>query len=193
MSLKKYEAKIKQMGISELGWNCITKKLYDEKDKLRGDQLKEWEKKNWRRKAEFNNSGDVIIPERWIKSMIINACKKGRFKPHFATRKNETYTFYVGSFWIKNIGGAVCKKSKLEEYGRFESGQGKKKTGTKRWVISPIVKKWNGTFEIRDLGARMKIEELREILDYGGLYCGIGEDRKRNFGRFEVVYLKEVK
>lgn len=39
---------------------------------------------------------------------------------------------------------------------------------------------------------RMKIDELKELLSYGGWFIGLGDQRPMGFGRFEVVSVKEL-
>lgn len=188
--MKKYEIEIK--GIQPIIWNVLKRELQQEIKELKKNQLSEWEEnpRNWKRKAEFNEKGEVVIPERWIKGSLIESCKKNRLIPHFATRKNETYTSYVQSFMVFN-GHKVCDKNDLEEYGAFVGAQGKN-SSTKVWRVRPILKKWGATFTLIDPAGRMKETELKTILEYAGLMIGIGDNRINNFGRFELKKIKEV-
>ena len=90
MNVVRYEIQIK--GICPLIWNRMKKEIEDEKNKLKKNELKEWEEKNWMKKAEFDENGNVVIPPAWLISMLINACKQTGLVPHYATKKNETYT-----------------------------------------------------------------------------------------------------
>lgn len=189
--MKKY--KIEIVGCQPVIWNVMKRELELEKKELKKDQLSEWEedKKNWCRKAEFDKAGNVIIPDRWFKNAMIESCKKNRIIPHFATRKNETYTNYVTSFMVFNRGGALCKRKDLDMFGAFVGAQGKN-SSTKVWRVRPMVEKWSANFEIVDPAARMKADELEEIITYAGMMIGIGDNRINNFGRFEVKKIVEV-
>lgn len=188
---KAYTVSIK--GLNSIIFNVMKRELDEEKRKLKKNELEEWELKNWRRKAEFNDKGDVIIPERWINSLLISACKKTRIVPYFENKKNATYTDYVSSFMILNIGKPLGKEKDLKEYGCYMSSQGKSQMGGKVWRIRPMVSNWEGTFKIIDPAGRMRISELETLFSYGGMFIGLGDSRKMNLGRFEVVKILEVK
>lgn len=130
--MKKYNITI--TGTSPIIWNIMKRELEDEKERLKKNELKEWETnpKNWKRKAEFDTQGNAIIPSRWIKSCMINSCKKNRIVPNFATKKNETYTNYVQSFMIFNVGKPVCSPKEFEEFGEYVGSQGKNSSGKVR-------------------------------------------------------------
>ena len=54
--MKKYMVRIK--GIQPVIWNVMKREIEEEKEKLKKNQLKEWEKerKNWIRKAEIDKN-----------------------------------------------------------------------------------------------------------------------------------------
>ena len=191
--MKKYKITIRGINVPII-WNVMKKELQDELKELKKDEMGEWEvdKKNWSRKAEFNENGEVIIPERWFKSAIVDSCKKNRIVPHYATRKNATYTDYIRSFMIFNIGKCVCKQDELEEYGAFVGAQGMN-SNTKIWRVRPMISQWEATFEIVDAAERIKISELKDIIEFAGMMIGLGDNRINNFGRFELISLVEVK
>ena len=188
-SIKRYEVEIEGDAVV---WNVMKRELEEERKGIKKDQLVEWEEENWRRKAEFNSKGEVIIPTRWLHSTLINACMKTRIVPHFATTKTNTYTNYVGAFRIENNGSPVCKEKDLEPFGCYEPAQGKK-GGGKVWRVRPMKRGWKTKFIVTDPEGRMLKKELQTLLDYAGLYIGIGDARVRQFGRFEVKSIKEVK
>lgn len=190
--MKKYEVEIK--GIQPIIWNVLKKEIEDEKKQLKSNELGEWEEKreNWMKKAEYNNKGELVIPERWIKGAMITSCKKNRIVPHFATRKNETYTSYVESFMIVNKKEYAYNKSKIVAFSSFVGAQGKN-SSTKVWRCRPMLKEWKSSYEILDPIGRMDIKELQQILEFAGLMIGIGDNRINNFGRFETTKITEVK
>ena len=188
--IKKYEIKIK--GTTPVLWNRMKKEIEDEKKKLKKNELTEWEEENWMKKGEFNN-GNAIIPSEWLKSMLLNACKQTRMVPHFATSKKETYTRYMQSVLIPPKPPIeVAKKTKLVAHGGFYPGQGKSSRGGKVWRVFPRLNNWEAKFELVDPFGRMKKEELKELLEYGGYFIGIGDQRTMNFGRFDIDYIKSA-
>lgn len=187
--MKKYEISIK--GTSPLIWNVQKKELQDELSKLKKNELAEWDEKNWRRRAAMDEKGNVIVPGNWFKQALIGACKKTRMVPHYATRKNETYTYYVTSFMVDTISEPLCKPDDLQDFGTFVGAQGSN-SNTKVWRTRPMLKNWSVTFQIIDAGGRMTKDELKTLIEYVGLFGGLGDNRINNYGRFELVKLKEV-
>jgi hypothetical protein len=168
----------------------MRKEVEDEKKKLKKNEILEWEETNWIKKAEVNN-GNALLPKEWVMSMLINACKQTRMIPHYATKKNETYTRYVQSCIIQDT-SPLGKSKELKEYGKYLPSQGAK-GGGKVWRVRPMLDKWDTTFTFVDPFGRMKRDELKELLEYGGMFIGIGDSRNQGFGRFIVDSVKEVK
>lgn len=187
MKTKKFEIKIRS--ISPLLFNTRQRDLDLEIKKLKKDQLEEWEQNNWRRKAELNSNGDVVLPARWFRAAFIEGCKFTKIVPHFATSKRQTYTKYASSM-LFNEGTFRCKPSKLKDYGAFVGAQGAN-SSTKVWRIRPMIDEWETTFEIIDTGNRMLLDELKQIIGDTGMVLGVGDGRSLGFGRFEVVSITE--
>ena len=188
--MKKYEIEI--IGNSPYVWHTMTKELYDEIGKLKKDEFSEWDNNNWRRWATTDNKLNVIITPSGFKQAIINACKRTRIVPHFATSKKETYTFYAQNFMVFTISKPVCKVSELEPYGCFVGAQGKN-SDTKVWRTRPLFKNWKVTYSLIDPMGRMKIDELKQLVEWVGLMGGLGDNRINNFGRFDIKSIREVK
>ena len=179
-------------GIKPLISNVRKRELDAEMAALKKDELAEWEEneKNWQRKAEADENGMAIIPGRWIRKMLVEACKKTGMVPHFATSKKQTYTAYVSSFLVNSVGDPLCAVDKLECYGTYVGAQGAN-SKTKVWKNRPQVSRWRGIFEIIDPLGRMKKSELEELMNYGGYILGIGDARALSYGRFETIKIKE--
>ncbi len=189
--MKKYEIKLKSN--TPIVWDRMKKEIEEEKKKLKKDQLSEYEEKNWLKKAELNN-GNAIIPPEWIKSMLINACKQTRMIPHYATKKNESYTRYMQGVLLQMKEPiVVCKKEELDQLGGYYPAQPQKLNSGKIWKVFPYRKDWGIKFELVDPFGRMRKEELKELLDYGGMFIGIGSQRTMNYGRFDVESVREIK
>jgi len=187
--MKKYKLKIK--GIHPIIWNVMKKEIEVEKKEIKHNELSDWEEANWRKKAEYDETGKVIIPDRWMKSNLIDSCKRTRLIPNFSTSKKETYTQYCQSFMIFNK-KSICTEKQLEYYGAYVGAQGKN-SNTKVWRVRPMLKKWNAEFDIVDPAGRMTLKELRTLVEYGGMFIGLGDNRINNFGRFDIISLEESK
>lgn len=187
--MKKYKVKIK--GVAPLVWNRIKRENELEKKELKKDQLNEWEENNWRQKAEYDKKGILIVPREWIHSALIRACQKTALVPNYATKKNRTYTDYMTSCEVMNTKSPGTKKQ-LVDHGEYVAAQGKK-GGGKVWRIWPVLKEWKTEFEFWDVGGRMLEKEIKELLKYAGMFCGLGDLRYKRFGRFELVSIQEMK
>ena len=189
--MKTYEIKIK--GITPLVWNRQKMELRDMIKKLKKDELEDNELKNWKMKAEINN-GDAIIPPEWIIGSMVNSAKETRIIPWFATSKNQTYTKYIANIRVSPGKPIIAGKADdLKRKDALMSSQGKSNMGGKVLRCHPILENWNTSFTLIDTVGRMKKEELEKLLNWAGMAGGIGDQRIFNFGRFDIVSVREVK
>ena len=185
--------KIKYKGLTPLVWNRLTKELMDLIKSLKKDELEENEMKNWLMKAEVKN-GNAIIPPDWIIGNLVNSAKETRIVPSFAVSKSQTFTKYISNIRINPTEPIVAGKAKdLKRKDAYMSSQGASKMGGKVLRCHPFLEEWGAEFELIDTIGRMKKDELRTLLDWGGQAVGLGDQRKSNFGRFFVEDLTEVK
>jgi|ERR1035437_4353997 hypothetical protein len=64
-------------------------------------------------------------------------------------------------------------------------------TGGAVWVVRPRIEQWSLSFEIQLLqDERVSNEILKEILEYAGIFVGVGSWRPK-YGRFEVTKFAE--
>lgn len=121
--------------------------------------------------------------------MLVQSAKDTRIVPPFATNKKSTYTKYIESCFIENADLIpTTKKDKLEADVRFVKIQGRNRILRYR----PILKNWKMEFKLVDVPGRLPKSDLKEMLEYGGMFIGIGDARKLRFGRFEIEDVKEV-
>jgi len=188
--MKTWEVEI--FGVTPLLWNRRNRQLVKDYEGIKKDALDVFEEETWLRRCEEIDSNDLKahVPEDWLHTAIIDGCKKTRIVPHFATSKNQTYTFYMESVWLEVI-GTICNKKDLRPYGTYVRIGGR--TGGLIWRIRPVLDKWALKFQIKDPDGRINKKELNTILEYTGMFVGIGDGRKKRFGRFEVKSLKEKK
>jgi hypothetical protein len=187
--MKKYSVRLRST--TPLLLNTRQKDLDDELKELKKDQLTEWEENNWRRKAERDSKGNVILPVRWFRASFIQACKTSMLVPGFATSKKQTYTRYAQSMFFENV-SFTCQEKELKEYGAYVGAQGAN-SRTKIWRIRPQIDKWETDIEVLDPEGRMSSKDFEYLMRLCGTLVGVGDGRNLNFGRFEVVSIKEKK
>ena len=187
--MKKYIIGLK--GITPLVFNTRQKEIDEEISKLKKDEYSEWESANWRRKAKRDKKGNVIIPVIWIKASFVNACKHSKMVPSFATSKRETYTRYAEAMYFIDTDFKCSEKELI----LLESYMGAQGAGSKTKVLKcyPKIDSWQTNVTIIDPAGRMSEKELKSLFEYAGMFEGIGDFRKVNCGRFEVVSIKEIK
>jgi len=187
--MKKYIVKLKSN--TPLLLNVRQRDMDKELKELKKDQLEAWEDANWKRKAERDSKGNVILPTRWFRASFIQSCKSTMMVPKFATSKKQTYTRYAQSLIFQGT-TFMCNEKDLKEYGAYVGAQGAG-SKTKVWRIRPQLDSWETDIEVIDPFGRMDEDEFKELLDYSGTIVGVGDGRSLNFGRFEVVSIKVKK
>jgi len=174
--VKKYEISIS--GMNPVIYNRMKKEIEDEKKKLKKNELQEWEEKNWIKKADWNDDGELVLPKEWFKGMLLNACKQTRLVPHFATSKKSTFTSYIGGCLVDDSifyrDGRAATKDDLHAFGAY------------------MPEPWSAKIIFVDVYGRMKKSELEELVEYGGMYIGIGDSRKEGYGRFDVSSIEVI-
>ena len=64
--MKKYSIKVKST--TPFLINVRDRNVELELKEVKKNELEEWEQNNWKRKAELDKKGNVILPERWFRS-----------------------------------------------------------------------------------------------------------------------------
>ena len=65
-------------------------------------------------------------------------------------------------------------------------------SSTKTWRVRPLLQDWNLSFSLIDPYGRIQKEELSELLEFAGMMIGIGDNRKNDYGKFEIESLEEL-
>jgi hypothetical protein len=188
--MKKYL--VEGIGVTPLVYNRQKMELRNLIKELKKDELEENELKNWKMKAEIKK-GYAVIPPEWIIGCLVNSAKETRIVPWFATSKNQTYTKYISNIKINPGKPIIAGKEKdLKRKDAMLSSQGKSKLGGKVLRCHPILEEWSFSFELIDTVERMRLDELKQLFEWGGTAVGIGDQRIFNFGRFEITNIKEI-
>lgn len=157
-------------------------------DALTGDALE------WQKTIYFKEDIGVYLPPENIEAALVNASKQ------FKITGRKTAMDYVKS-------GVFCTESYLPFYVNGKTIKTLDDPAIlidKRTVKNPATKgrnvryrakftEWTSTFRLNVLCDDYITKELLEqILEYAGMYVGLGDYRPR-FGRFTIESVKEVK
>lgn len=129
-------------------------------------------------------SGKFMQPSEMLEAAMTKAATT------FKLEGKKTYKDVIKGGIIINPIEIVHENQKPEMDGRWGRN---KNTGGAVWVVRPVFNKWSLSFTIDLLqDERVSPETLKAILEYSGLYIGLGAWRPK-FGRFEVVSFTPVK
>lgn len=127
-------------------------------------------------------SGKFMQPSEMIEAAMVKAATT------FKMEGKKTYKDVIKGGLIIDPVEIIHEIQKVEMDARWGRN---KNTGGAVWVVRPVFPKWSLSFTIDLLqDERVSPETLKAILDYAGLYVGIGAWRPK-FGRFEVITFKK--
>lgn len=134
--------------------------------------------------AYKNNKGKFIQPSEMIEAAMTKAAV------NFKMEGKKSYKDVInGGILVEPI-EIIHKNQKFvidARWGKNPSTRGA------IWVVRPRIDEWELDFTINLLqDERVSEEVLRQILEYAGLYVGIGAWRPK-YGRFEVIKFEETK
>lgn len=182
--MKEWEVKVR--GIRGLIWDVPKKELMEEIRRLKEKEVEEWHQANWKRKADYDDKENLLVPPIWIEKSIVTASTQLGMIPYYAKSKKERYTKYLSNVTVHS----VSSPGKLSEVKKIETAL-RRKDGALVWTVRPILDKWEISYKVSDPFGKMKKEEIEEIIEYAGEMIGIGAYRKGKFGRSEVIDIKE--
>lgn len=180
-----YQIKISIEGISPLLFNRFIQAELETKSKKQTGADKDKDPKD---KLYTLPDGAIYTPSSHIEGMIVNAAKNFKVKG----KGKSTYSKLAGSV-IEVIPDAIPHK--LQEYTIFRTTAVNPNTRGRMVVDRPKMEKWALDFNIKVLDDGFPAEVLKEVIDYGGNYVGIGDwrpDKKGKFGKFIVTRFEKV-
>ena len=184
--MKKYEIELK--GATNLLINKYSHELNKEKSDISNEKLPEWQEKNWKRKAIYDNENNLILPDTYITgSLRMGAYASGLQLSKKKGKKTISKGFIDGNLLIEN-------SPIIEEFTKLIPFDSNVKIGKATIMsIRPMLEKgWKVKFNIIDLNEMFTKDELERLFDYCGKFIGIGDWRPK-FGRYIVTSVKEVK
>jgi hypothetical protein len=160
----------------------------------------EFEERVWRCRAHYETSYTdenpvVVIRDTWIKRAMISSQKQSGLPimPPGSKRKTDSLRNYIVSgILIENspiyLNNKVVKKADLVP---FKSMVRHNKTSGKTPCTRPMIPTgWTATIKFIITDEAIKESNVRDIMEWVGIYNGIGDwrvERGGQFGRFKLI------
>lgn len=152
----------------------------------------DYEKRTWREKAHFDDSGNVLIPPMCFKNSLTAAAKYLGMK--IKGKRNNTYTkHFTAGVLVTEPLMVGLKKDQLDPLWLFVPSDGKRGGGSRVHKCFPIMKKWEGDVQYLILDEIITKEVFEEHVVTSGSLIGVGAFRPENngyFGRFKATVKK---
>lgn len=176
-------------GITPLLMHSNAGLLGPQEDKGR-DKL-QWEKDHMADLLYRNASGDLVIPARAIKAMLISACRFVTDKPK-GTMFKSFGPLIEGAVFIEEDATLDVSPDKVVPYVAVVNlDPSKGPRGPRGPRCRPMVPlPWRGETAITVLDAALKEDALGKIAEAGGKFCGLLDGRRVDFGRSDITVAK---
>jgi hypothetical protein len=136
----------------------------------------------------YRNASDIIIPELHVTSFLVATCDEARA----ATRPcqpNQVRSRFICSAWHT---GKREADGIWERFATVTSGTGQTLSNQRGFRRSLYISDFTATGTITFDLEFVEPKALRNALDWGGKFVGIGASRKMGWGRFELTGFKEL-
>lgn len=167
--------KVRVVGLAAL----LQNRFAEEEDGLTRKKKKVYDDKEEAEKRLYKtDSGKLYQPARHFEAAMIKAAGAFTLEGRKSYKDAFKGGIFVGPSEIihKNQKYSIDKQPVVIQRARIMR-------------CRPKFDNWELEFDIQILDDRISVDVVREILDYAGLYLGVGDMRPR-FGRFEVVEFK---
>ena len=131
-----------------------------------------------KKRLYFDEDGNKVFPSLYISAVLREAGKNFKYEGKKSYMQMIRAMIRVNPTWIKIT---PQENEVYESFVRIPP-----RTGARVKAYRPLFKNWSATFEITILDDDIAPEQIKEILQYGGSFFGIG-DRRPEFGQFEVA------
>jgi hypothetical protein len=144
--------------------------------------------KNIEDKLYLTPDGKIYQPSTHIFGCLVNAGKNFQIKG----KRKSTYSKLFGSSLNIKPDAIVHK---IQKWVDFTTTTVNPSTRGRMIVSRPMFNEWSLAFDLEILDEDIPEEVVKEALDYGGRYVGIGDwrpDKKGKYGQFIVTKFEEV-
>jgi len=184
IGLKTYNVEIK--GVTPLLFNRFIESTIASQVKKRVGATKEI---NVEDKLYKTTDGKIYTPATHIRGMLINAGKYFKIQG----KGKATYSKIIGATVTIQPEAIVHENQKWEIFSI--SGVNPSTRG-RTMIHRPMMKEWKLSFQLIFNPEEIPEDVMKNILDYGGNYVGIGDwrpEKKGQFGKFIVTKFEELK
>lgn len=182
-----YEVKVTIKGISPLLFNRFIQAELEGKSKKQTGADKEKDPSDKLYKLPDDN-GTIYTPATHLEGMLVNAAKNFKIKG----KGKSTFSKLVGSS-VAVIPDAIPHK--IQKWDVFRTTCVNPNTRGRMIVDRPKMPEWELDFTIKVMDDGIPDDVLKQIIDYGGNYVGIGDwrpDNKGKFGKFMVTKYEKL-
>lgn len=162
--------------------------------KNKNESYEERENRIWAKKAHFNDKGQVIFPNTWMRKSLIasQGMNASPIRPANSRKATDTMKpYFISAILVDDslitLNGVPVVEGTLVPFKKMVSPQGKGKV----LCIRPMIPAgWEVETEIITCDSMIRPEHIYDSLEWAGQFNGAGDWRAQKgglFGRFEVV------
>lgn len=147
-----------------------------------------YERRTWREKLHYGQSGEVFIPPMSFKNCLSEAAKY--LSRQIPGKGKTTYTkhFEAGVLVTEPVMLGI-QKDDVDGEWLFLPADGVRGSGKRVWKCFPVIPEWSATVEFAVFDDTVTKEVFTDHLAEAGRFIGIGRFRPRNngyYGRFVI-------
>ena len=172
-------------GTTSLLFNRFVDASIDSEVKKRAGSAKKHDPEEKLYKLE---NGKIYTPSTHIMGMLVNAGKNFKIQG----KQKSTYSKLIGS--AVEVNPDVIEH-KIQKWIPFSISAVNPMTRGRMMVVRPMMEKWRLGFTIKFNDNDIPIDVMKNILDFGGQYVGIGDwrpEKKGKYGKFIVTKFMEI-
>lgn len=181
--MKEYNVEIE--GTTSLLFNRFVEASIDSQVKKRSGATKEHKIEDKLYKSE---DGKIYTPSTHLMGMLVNAGKNFKVQG----KGKSTYSKLLGSSVEVNPDAIVHK---IQAWKPFAISAVNPMTKGRMMVIRPMMERWKLAFSVKFNEEDIPTDVMKNILDFGGQYVGIGDwrpEKKGKYGKFMVTKFEEI-
>lgn len=179
------EYDVKIQGITPILFNRFIESSIDSEIKKRAGAVKKSDPED---KLYKTAEGLIYTPSTHIQGMLISSSKEFKIRG----KRTSTYSKLVGSSVDVNPDAIVHK---IQTWVPYSVSAVVPSTRGRMMVTRPKMDKWEIEFTLKFNDDDIPVEVIKNILDHGGQYNGLGDwrpEKKGKFGKFIVTEFKQI-
>jgi hypothetical protein len=178
----------KESGLNRARSDANRRKALEEYLQRKGMTLADYEDLERRSNRPFytNGSNEIVIPAAQVLAFLVATCDEARS----ATRPcdpNQVRSRFAASDFLT---GTTQADGIYERFATVTSGTGSKLSNQRGLRRSAYIEKFEAKGTLTFDSGFVEPETLRNALEWGGLFVGIGASRKMGWGRFNVTQFR---